>query len=152
MSELIALDVALLLPPDIRQRAVELSAALPKEESEGLQLDEEHLPHITLTQQFVRRDELETLLDRVDETLRGQPPLTIHVTGGAKGGSVSMAIERTDVSLMLGPLGLAVWTTVAGLATSIILSAQFGMKMAAWADACEKNIEAWESRRRGGPG
>jgi len=64
--------------------------------------------------------------------------------------AMAMAIERTDVTVMLGPLGLAVWTTVAGLATSILLSMQFGMKMAAWADACEKNIEAWEARRRGG--
>lgn len=64
--------------------------------------------------------------------------------------AMAMAIEHTDVSVMLGPLGLAVWTTVAGLATSILLSMQFGMKMAAWADACEKNIEAFEARRRGG--
>ena len=63
--------------------------------------------------------------------------------------ALAMAIERSDVTLMLAPLGLAVWTTVAGLAYSIWLSAQFGMKMAAWADACEKNIEAWEARRRG---
>ena len=65
--------------------------------------------------------------------------------------AMSMAIERSDVSKMLGPLGLAVWTTVAGLAFSIWLSAQFGMKMAAWADACEKNIEAWDARRRKAP-
>ena len=67
--------------------------------------------------------------------------------------AMSMAVERSDVTKMIGPLGLAVWTTVAGLAFSIWLSAQFGMKMAAWTDACEKNIEAWEARhgnRRGG--
>jgi hypothetical protein len=60
-----------------------------------------------------------------------------------------MLMERTDVSQLLGPLGLAVWTTVFGLAFSIWLSAQFSMKMAAWADACEKNIEAWEAARKG---
>ena len=49
----------------------------------------------------------------------------------------------------LGPLALAVWTTVLGLTFSIWLSAIFGMKLPAWVDACDKNIEAWDSRRRG---
>jgi 2'-5' RNA ligase len=97
MSTLLALDVAILLPPpDVRQRAMHLSATLPADESQGLRLDAEHLPHITLTQQFVRVDELDAIFDRVDEALRGQPPLTIHVTGGGKGASsVWMAVERT---------------------------------------------------------
>jgi 2'-5' RNA ligase len=97
MSTLLALDVAILLPPDVRERAVRLSAALPGDSSQGLRLDDEHLPHITLTQQFVRLDELDAAFDRVDEVLRGHAPLTIHVTGGGKGGStVWMAIERSD--------------------------------------------------------
>lgn len=49
---------------------------------------------------------------------------------------------------LLAPLALAVWTTVAGLAYSVWLSAQFGIKMPVWADTCEKNIEAWDERRR----
>jgi len=53
------------------------------------------------------------------------------------------------ISQLLGPLALAVWTTVCGLAYSIWLSAQYGMKLPAWVDACEKNIEAWDARRRG---
>ena len=59
-----------------------------------------------------------------------------------------MLMERSDVTALLGPLGLAVWTTVFGLTFSIWLSAQYSGKMAAWADACEKNIEAWDARRR----
>ena len=39
MSTPIALDVALLLPPDARQQALALSAALPASESKGLRLD-----------------------------------------------------------------------------------------------------------------
>lgn len=61
---------------------------------------------------------------------------------------LALAVERGDVGGLLEPLGLAVWTTVAGLFFSIWLSAQFGMKVTAWADACEKNIEAWDARRR----
>ena len=74
----------------------------------------------------------------------------LGLLGTVIGLAISMLIERTDVSRMLGPLGLAVWTTVFGLAFSICLSAMFGMKVASWADACEKNIDAWEAKRRPG--
>jgi 2'-5' RNA ligase len=97
MSALLALDVALLLPPDAREQAVRLSQALtPAAAKAGLRLDADHLPHITLTQQFVRADEIDAVLERIDETLRGQPPLAVRVTGGGKdGSSVWMAVERT---------------------------------------------------------
>jgi 2'-5' RNA ligase len=62
-----------------------------------LTLDADHHPHITLTQQFIRVDELDAALDRVDETLRGLGPLEVRITGGAKTGhSVWMAVERTE--------------------------------------------------------
>jgi 2'-5' RNA ligase len=97
MSKLLALDVAILPPSDVRDRAVTLSASLPRDEDHDLRLDAEHLPHITLTQQFVRVEELDAAFERVDEALRGQPALTMRVTGGAKGSSsVWMAIERSE--------------------------------------------------------
>lgn len=96
MSKLLALDVAILLPPDAAERAIQLSATLPVGQSQGLRLDAERRPHITLTQQFVRVDELDAIFERVDEALRGQQPMAIRVTGGGKGASsVWMAIERT---------------------------------------------------------
>lgn len=60
---------------------------------------------------------------------------------------LALAVDRGRVSELLQPLSLAVWTTVAGLFYSIWLSARFGMRVGAWADACEKNIEAWAPRR-----
>jgi len=97
MSALLALDVALLLPPDAQQRAMTISASLPPKESHGFRLDADHFPHVTLTQLFVRADEADAALDRIDETLRGQQPFGIRVTGGGKGhSSVWMAVERTD--------------------------------------------------------
>ena len=96
MSTLLALDVAILPPPDVGARAVSLSATLPAAQSQGLRLDANRRPHITLTQQFVPSDELDAVLERLDEVLRGQPPLTLQVTGGGKGASsVWMAVERT---------------------------------------------------------
>ncbi len=96
MSTLLALDIAILPPPDMGDRAVRLSAALPADQSQGLLLDADVLPHVTLTQQFVRRDDLDAIFARLDEALRGQPPMTLQVTGGGKGASsVWMAVERT---------------------------------------------------------
>ena len=103
MSALLALDVALLLPPDARRKAIALSASLvgpasPKPEAKaGFRLDADHHPHITLTQQFVRVEEVNAVLERIDEAVRGQRPVAIHVTGGGKGHSaVWMAVERSE--------------------------------------------------------
>lgn len=96
MSTLMAIDVAVLLPPPLADRAVSLSAALPPEESKGLQLGPDALPHVTLTQLFIRREELESVLERADEVIRGEPPVVLHVTGASvHGQTVSMAVERT---------------------------------------------------------
>lgn len=51
----------------------------------------------------------------------------LGLLGTVVGLGISMLMERTDVSKLLGPLGLAVWTTVFGLTFSIWLSGQFGM-------------------------
>jgi 2'-5' RNA ligase len=97
MSDLLALDVAILPPPEVRDRAVQLSAALPDEDFEGLRLDDRHLPHVTLTQQFVRADELDRVLERLDAVLSRQPPLPLRVTGirQTPRSTVWLAVERT---------------------------------------------------------
>jgi 2'-5' RNA ligase len=102
MSALVAVDVALLLPPDVREQACALSAALPAAESHGLRLDDDHLPHVTLTQGFVREEELDAAFERIDEALRGVSPLTVHVTGGGRGArAVWMTVERSGALVTL---------------------------------------------------
>ncbi len=91
---LIAIDVALLLPPDVHARVVSLSATLPGGDPDGPRLGGEQVPHVTLTQQFVRRSEIEQVFERVDEVLREQPALLLRVTGASIGGqSIWLAIE-----------------------------------------------------------
>jgi hypothetical protein len=68
--------------------------------------------------------------------------------GTVLGLGMSLAYTGKDVSKLLGPLAFKVWTTVAGLACSLVLTAMFGMKLPAWVDACDKNLEAWDARRR----
>lgn len=93
---LLALDVAILPPRHVNQLAIELSAALPSNESHGLRLDDTHLPHVTLTQLFVREDELDLAYQKIDETLKGVPPLQLMITGAEKGAtSIALTIDNT---------------------------------------------------------
>jgi 2'-5' RNA ligase len=93
---LLALDVALLLPPDVHRRAVALSASLPDAGSQGLRLDDGHPPHITLTQQFIRIADQPAVLGAVAGVLRHRPPPALRITGGGRGtGAVWLSIERT---------------------------------------------------------
>lgn len=99
---LLALDVAILPPPAISRRAIELSASLPERESLGLRLGDECLPHVTLTQHFVRADDLDGVLDRVAATVAGMHAMQLTVTGGGRGrSSVWMSIQLTPALLDL---------------------------------------------------
>lgn len=73
----------------------------------------------------------------------------LGLLGTVLGIGLSLMYTGTDLTKLLGPLALKVWTTVAGLATSIVLSASFAMRLTSWVDAAEKNLEAWDARRRG---
>ena len=91
----IAIDIAILPPADVSERAIALSAALPAHESQGLLLGADRLPHITLTQQFVPVAALDSLIAQVDQVVDSQEPLRLRVTGGGKGShSVWMSVER----------------------------------------------------------
>jgi hypothetical protein len=76
----------------------------------------------------------------------------LGLLGTVLGLGLSLAYTGSDLTKLLGPLALKVWTTVAGLACSILLSASFSMRLTAWVDACEKNLEAWDARRRAASG
>ena len=72
----------------------------------------------------------------------------LGLLGTVFGLGLSLAYTGSDLTKLLAPLSLKVWTTVAGLAFSILLSASFSMRLTAWVDACEKNLVAWDARRR----
>ena len=71
----------------------------------------------------------------------------LGLLGTVVGIGLALMYTGSDITKLLAPLALKVWTTVAGLATSILLSALFGMKLTAWVDAAEKNLEAWDAQR-----
>ncbi len=74
----------------------------------------------------------------------------LGLLGTVLGLGLALAVSGEGVAALIGPLALKVWSTVFGLAYAIVLSSLYGMKLPAWVDACEKNIEAWEARRRAG--
>ena len=96
MVDLIAIDLAILPPPRISKAALRLSAGLPEAEFLGLRLDATHLPHITLTQQFVAATELPPIEQTVESVVRLRVALPLRVIGPGRGSrSVWMRIERT---------------------------------------------------------
>jgi 2'-5' RNA ligase len=91
---LIAIDLAILPPEPVSNLAVSLNAQLQAERSKGLRLDADHLPHITLTQQFVQNDMLEAVLDRISTTVRHIGPLALYSPGAVSSGdTVWLGIE-----------------------------------------------------------
>jgi biopolymer transport protein ExbB/TolQ len=94
----------------------------------------------------------EMRIERLEPTLAFWVDLLrqLGLLGTVLGIGLSLAYTGSDLTKLLGPLALKVWTTVAGLACSILLSASFAMRLTAWVDAADKNLEAWDARRRSG--
>jgi 2'-5' RNA ligase len=101
LTAVIAIDVAILPPPAIWQRAIELSAALPLSESFGLRLSDDVMPHITLTQHFVGTDRFDAALDRIGAMLEDVAALPLTVTGPGRSSAVWMSIAPTPALMDL---------------------------------------------------
>lgn len=92
--DLVAIDVALLLPDWVNERVRAVNAALLAQRPDGFRFDATHLPHITLAQLFARQDSLPALIERIDPILRDTPPLLLRVIGVGSGGTTAhFAVE-----------------------------------------------------------
>jgi 2'-5' RNA ligase len=99
---LLAIDVALLPPADVTQTAIDINRSLEQEGFQGLRLDADHLPHITLSQQFVRESRLEDVKRAVAECAGLHPAPTVRALGaGRSGGTVWLTIDRTPALVSL---------------------------------------------------
>ena len=93
---LVAVDVAILLPPDVNELALQLSAALPPAETQGLRLDATHLPHITLAQAFVAEDDIDRTAAAIAAQVQDIGPLPLTVAGSARSSSsIALSIEMS---------------------------------------------------------
>ena len=78
-GDLLAIDVAILLPAPARARVGRLNAALDGPPA-GFRFDATHLPHITLVQQFLHRDRFDELTEAVGSLLLGVLPIELATT------------------------------------------------------------------------
>ena len=88
MSDVIAVDVALLPANDLQRRLVAINSTLAPPPA-GFRFDSTHLAHLTLAQQFVRHDDIELLSRGIDRTLQGHRPLALTTTNVPVGGTAS---------------------------------------------------------------
>ncbi len=92
---LLALDVALLLPPEIQDRVARLNARLTGP-PDGFRFDSGHLPHVTLVQQFVPAADLQLATAEVGAVLSGIEPLTLGAERLASNGlTTSLVLAAT---------------------------------------------------------
>jgi 2'-5' RNA ligase len=99
---LIAIDVALLPPADVTQMAIDINASLDRPGFQGLRLDANHVPHITLTQQFVSAARMDDVRRVVGSRAMQHDAVRVRVLGaGRSGGTVWMAIEKTPSLIAL---------------------------------------------------
>ena len=94
MTDILAVDVALLVPDSMQAWCRRMNQALLKGEPSGFRFDDTHLPHLTLVQQFIAKEELEQFGHRVGSLLEGQAPIRVIGIGGERGGS-SLRVEAT---------------------------------------------------------
>lgn len=74
-----AIDIALLLPDSLSHSLMALNRTL-QAPPDGFYFDSTHLPHLTLVQQFVQRNDLEAIASVVEEVVQNQAPLALVTT------------------------------------------------------------------------
>lgn len=95
-SSIVAIDVAVLVPESVAGPVRDISRALSSGRPDALQLDDTHLPHVTLAHQFVERARLDELFGELDRILRHEPVLLLRIPGVAVDhDTISLAVDRT---------------------------------------------------------
>ncbi|MBI4092768.1 MAG: hypothetical protein HY420_02480 [Candidatus Kerfeldbacteria bacterium] len=79
MPKSLAINVALLPPDDVMKKCREINARLWQKTKQGFRLDETHLPHISLVQQYIAAASLANVCSAIEQEIRNRPPLILHV-------------------------------------------------------------------------
>jgi 2'-5' RNA ligase superfamily len=95
-SNFVAIDVAILVAGDVAVQAREVNLALAAGRADALRLDDSHLPHVTLAQQFVDRARLDELFTELDRIVRHEPGLSLRISGAVvERGTVQLAVDAS---------------------------------------------------------
>ncbi len=87
--DLLAIDIAILLPATAHARVKNLNAALDGPPA-GFRFDATHLPHITLVQQFLHKDRFDELTAAINSLLLGVTPIELSTTTVTTGRTASI--------------------------------------------------------------
>ncbi len=90
-GSLLAVDVALLLPPPARSAVARLNARLTGP-PDGFRFDAGHLPHVTLAQQFIPTIDLPLAASEIGAVLASSAPLTLTAERLAPSGSTTSLV------------------------------------------------------------
>ena len=93
-SQLVALDVAILLPPALAASVESLNKQL-KAPPEGFRFNERHLPHISLVQQFSPTTELDAIQETIGGVVGQHPSFELTLA--------SVTTNQTTASLRVTP-------------------------------------------------
>ena len=98
---------------------------------------------------LTRLRDLEKRVQRLEPTLAFWVDLLrqLGLLGTVVGIGLSLSYTGGDLTKLLGPLAVKVWTTVAGLGCSILLSTMLARDLTWWVDDADKNLEAWSAKR-----
>ena len=88
---LLAVDVVLLLPPGAHDLVTQLNARLTGP-PDGFRFDADHLPHVSLVQQFVPAADLPAVSAEAGAVLSAVPPLTLAAERLASSGTTTSLV------------------------------------------------------------
>ena len=87
-QNLLAVDIAILLPDPLLEPVLRVNAALLPP-PDGFRFDATHLPHVTLAQLFVAEVQLPAVVHETAAALRGAAPLRLAPAGLSRGRTAS---------------------------------------------------------------
>ena len=94
-ESLVAVDAAILLPPGAQEVVAQMNAQLAPP-PDGFRFDADHLPHVTLAQQFVPAADLRLVTAEIGAVLASLPPLTLTADRlDSSGVTTSLVLART---------------------------------------------------------
>ncbi len=97
MKELLAVDVALLLPEETNELCRRINTALVQDDPTGFAFDSTHIPHVSLVQQYVLKSNLAALCSEVGRVLKGRSPLRLRALETAFVGTPTLLrIAKSD--------------------------------------------------------
>lgn len=80
-EKIIAVDVALLPPEELRDLVIQLSKEISEKHPESFMLGKDRLPHITLAMAFIEEKDLNDVIGAINKVMKSVPPVSLANTG-----------------------------------------------------------------------